>query len=145
MCPVDGISVHNRRQQAKRRIACSSNRITNKQPSKETVPQDFSLVGHSALNTTTSLTGDNHASVAGRIQRGMVFQHGHHPKLPIILPQLIIGSTADHHTQANHHHKPARKSSTHKPLLPSMASPDPSINITGIPISSDIRVRYNIL
>lgn len=147
VCPVDGISVHSRRQLTRRRCS-SKKKVEQKQTSKELLAQDFSLIGHSALNLTASLTASNHAAAAvGRIQRGMVTQHGRHSTLPVILPQLVIGSAAgNHHTQATNHHrqKPARKSSAHKPLLPSVASPDPSINITGIPISSDVRIRYNI-
>ena len=139
MCPVDGISVHTRRHQTRRRSYSKRTEQLNKQSSRESLPQDFSLVGQSALNTTPSISGGNHT--AGRIQRGKVTQHGHHPKLPVILPQLVIGSVTDH-TQVTHH-KPAR-SSAHKTLLPSVASPDPSINITGIPIYSDSRMRYNI-
>lgn len=141
VCPVDGISVHSRRHLTRR---CSSKKKTeklNKQTNKQSSFQDFSLVGHSALNLTTSLSGGGHVTAVGRIQRGMVTQHGRHQLLPIILPQLVIGSSADYHMQtANHQRqKPVRKSSKHKPLLPSAATPDPSINITGVPISSDIR------
>ena len=140
MCPVDGISVYSRRHQTRRRsISKKKTEQSSKQTSKESLPQDFSLVGQSALNMAPSF-GASNQSVAGRIQRGMVTRHGHHPKLPIILPQLVIGSVTDH-TQVTNHHKPARRSSA---LLPSVASPDPSINITGIPIHSDNRMRYNI-
>ena len=142
MCPVDGISVYSRRHQTRRRSISKKREQSSQQASKESLPQDFSLVGQPALNMAPSLSASNHC-VAGKIQRGMVTRHGHHPKLPIILPQLVVGSVTDH-TQVTDHHKPARKSSAHKALLPSVASPDPSINITGIPIHSDNRMRYNI-
>lgn len=98
------------------------------------------------MNLTGSLTDANHTVSVGRIQRGMVARRGCLPKLPTILPELVIGSAVDHHVQtANHRQKPAKKSSAHKPTtLPSMSSPDPGINITGIPISSNVRLRYNV-
>ena len=113
----------------------------SKQTSIESLPQDFSLVGQSALNTAPSLSGSTRTTTMGRIQRGAATQHGHHPKLPLILPLLVIGSAAADHAQVTNHHKLAR-SLAHKTLLPSVGSPDPSINIIGIPISSDL--RYNI-
>lgn len=142
MCPIDGISVYSRRHQTRRRSISKKTEHSSKQTSKESLPQDFSLVGQSALNMAPSFSTSNQ-TVLGRIQRGMVTQHGHHPKLPVILPQLVIGSITDH-TQVTNHHKPARRSSAHRALLPSVASPDPSINITGIPIHSDNGMRYNI-
>lgn len=132
MCPVDGISVHTRRQQTRRRNSLKKKEKLT--PQQESFPQDFSLVGHSALNITPSLTSSGHTTV-GRIQRGIVTQHGRH--LPVILPQLVIGS-ADHHAQAinQHHQRPTRKVSAHL-SLPSVVSPDPTIptiNVTGVPI-----------
>ena len=144
MCPVDGISVHTRRHQTRRRS--SSKKKTeqlSKQTSIESLPQDFSLVGQSALSTAPSLSGSTRTTTMGRIQRGAAAQHGRHPKLPLILPQLVIGSAAADHAQVTHHHKLARRSLAHKALLPSVGSPDSSINITGIPISSDL--RYNVV
>lgn len=147
VCPVDGISVHTRGPQTRRRQSSKREQLRTAQSSKESLPQDFSLVGHSALNMTPSITGGNHYTRGGRIQRGgTATQHGCHPKLPVILPQLVIGSMTECHAQHithhhhHHHHKAAKKLSAHKPL-PSVGSPDPNINITGVPIVSGIRVR----
>ena len=141
MCPVDGISVYTRRHQTRRRSISKKTEQLSKQSSRESLPQDFSLVGQSALNMAPCFSGSNHTTM-GRIQRGMIALHGRYPK-PIILPQLVMRSVTDH-TQVTNHHRPARGSSAYKALLPSVASPDPTINITGIPIYSDSRMRYNI-
>jgi len=150
VCPVDGISVHTRQQQRQRRRCSISKKeqLSTAHRRKESLPQDFSLIGHSALNMTSSLPTIEHTS-QGRIQRGVVSQqqNGRHSKLPTIVPQLAVeGQREQHtHTVSSHHSKvvlqPVRKLSQPQKYTPaqmptSIVRPDPSINITGVPLVS---------
>jgi len=144
VCPVDGISIHARQQQRQRRRQSSSKKkeqlLTVHR--RESLPQDFSLVGHSALNTTSSLPAVEHTS-HGRIQRGIVSQqqNGRHSRLPTILPQLAVEGQRDHYTcvATSRHNKvlqPVRKLSQQQHIPAVTVSPDPSINITIVPLVS---------
>ena len=145
---MDGISIHTR--QRKRHISSKKKEQLLTVHRRESLPQDFSLVGHSALNMTSSLPAIEHTS-QGRIQRGIVSQqqNGRHNKLPTILPQLAVEGQRERHTRtaSSCHSKvlqPIRKLSqpqqqhctpVHVPST-STAGPDPSINITGVPLVS---------
>ena len=152
MCPVDGISVHTRQQQRQRRRHNSSKKeqLLAVHRRKESLPHDFSLIGHSALNMTSSLPTIEHTA-QGRIQRGIVSQqqNGCHNKLPTIVPQLAVEGQRERrvHTASSHYSKvvlqPVRKllqpQQQHTPVqMPptNIVSSDPSINITGVPLVS---------